>query len=65
MENIINAPVEAPDGVYFDGKFLPMSYEELVDLFATYRKYGNDKHCVLKRSEAASVFGELLPMTDY
>ena len=65
MENIINAPAKVPDGVYFDGKFLPMSYEELVDLFATFREHGNDEHCVLKRSEAASVFGDLLPRTAY
>ena len=53
------------NGVYYDGKFLPMEYEELCDLFATYRDSGRFETCVLTKEKASKVFGTLLPMTDY
>ena len=69
-KKIVNKPVETTneqpkDGIYYNGKFLEMEYEELVDLFATFRDKGDFKFCNLTKEKANNVFGSLLPMTDY
>jgi len=56
------------NGIYYNGQFLEMSYEELVDLFASYRDKTTTKDLmnnVLTLEKVENAFGTLLPKTDY
>lgn len=69
-EELVNKPVtttnEQPkDGIWYEGRHLPMSYEELADLLCHFRDSGNEQYSVLTRKKCSDAIGTLIPITDY
>lgn len=63
IEPVETTNEQPKDGIWYSGKHLDMSYEELVDLLAHYRERGSGE--TLKRSKCSKAFGTVIPMTDY
>lgn len=53
------------DGIWYNGRCLPLSYEELADLLAHFRDSGDETRCELTRQKCDKAFGSIIPITAY